>query len=150
MAAVVIEIADAVAAALNTASLSMPFVAERLYVVKVGKQDEDADDLATLKVSVVPNRLSLIQITRGDDDFSYVVDIGVQKRVENYTPAVVDPYMRLVEEIIDLFRDQGLPSYPDASFDSVENDPIFVPGHLHEDEVFTSIISLTFKVDRPR
>jgi hypothetical protein len=150
MAAVVIEIADAVAAALNAASLSMPFTAERLYVVKVGKQDEDADDLATLKVSVVPHRLSLIQITRGDDDFSYTIDVGVQKRVENYTPAVVDPYMLLVQEIIDLFLAEGLPSYPDASFDSAENDPIVDWGHLHEHEVFTSVISLTFKKDRPR
>lgn len=150
MAAVVIEIADAVVAELNGATLSMPFTAERRYVprfkLRKNQPGEGADlpDLETLRVSVVPRGLSAATLARRSHDFDYLVDVAVQKRLEDDEPATVDPYMRLPEEIIDLFRG-GTLSGLDAKCVAVANEPIYAPEHLNDSNVFTSVVTLTFR-----
>lgn len=144
-----IEVSDAVTAALNAATLSQSFVAERLYVPVYGNQDENADEFAELQVSVVPNSLSAVSVslTRGADDFAYVIDIGIQQRVDG-TLAMNDGLMMLAQEMMDLFRGKTLDGYPAALCTAATNVPIYAPTHLAEQKVFTSVLSLTFKVAR--
>jgi hypothetical protein len=151
--AVVIEIADAVAAELNAAELSMPFVAERRYVprfkLRRNQPGEGAGlpDLDTLRVSVVPRELSAVTLTRRSHDFDYLIDVAVQKRLEDDEPATVDPYMQLTEEVLDLFRGGTLPGL-DAKCVAVTNEPIYAPEHLNDSNVFTSLVTLTFRKAR--
>src|SRR3954464_1021925 len=108
MPATVIAIADAVVSTLNAAaeanSLSLYFVAERAYVPVY----DSARDFVDLKVTVVPHGLTFAALARRSDDFDYVVDVAVQKRIEAgaKTAAEIavaaDPLMVLVEEILDL------------------------------------------------
>ncbi len=149
MAAVIVDIADAVVEALNGASLSQTFTAERAYV-----PIHSLPDLTTLKVTVVPSGLSSNLLNRkGANQFDFVIDIGIQQTFGqgNMTNAEVvaacDPLMFLAEEIADLFRDgSSLAGYTSAHAVTVENQPIFAPHHIEEQRVFTSIISLTFRL----
>ena len=156
MAAVVVEIAEAVRDALNGASLSMAFDAERLYVPRFrlhAKTPDDAGlpDLETLRVSVVPRELSLASLNRGADDFDYVVDVAIQKRLDSDGPAEVDPYMLLAEEVVDLFRGKALEdSFGRASCVQAANLPIYSPEFLNDANVFTSVVTLTFRLARAR
>jgi len=151
MAAVVLDIADAVVTALNAASLSQSFTAERAYV-----PIHELQDLADLKVSVVARSLSLVWLSRRDDDFSYIIDIGIQKSIgiggmSNAEIIVAsDPFMLLAEEILDLFRGKPLGNDDQLQCMAAENVPIYAPLHLDEKRVFTSVVSLTFKKARPR
>jgi hypothetical protein len=82
--------------------------------------------------------------------------VAIQKRIEAGAKtaaeiqALVDPLMDLVEEIGDLFRGKGLPLRPDATCVEGKNEPIYLPPHLDEHRVFTSVLSLTFREARAR
>lgn len=154
MAATVLEIADAVVAALNGASLSQSFAAERLYVPV-----HELDGLADLTVSVVPNGLSMTGLDRTPRHLiDYVVDIGIQQRIGGTsavpaTPTQVnargDALMALTEEVVDLFRGQPLAAGGRRAWCvAAENRPIFRPDHFDEMRVFTSVVSLTFRLGR--
>jgi hypothetical protein len=150
-AAVILQIADAVVAALNGATLSQTFLAERAYVPV-----HELRDLVTLRVSVVPTGLSLQLLNRSPRHLiDYVVDIGVQKHIDGdaLTTAEVlaecDPLMLLAEEIGDLFRGKSLAIAAGAAVCvEIANRPVFAPAHLDEKRVFTSVVSLTFRLGR--
>lgn len=142
MSAVVVEIAEAVTAVLNAATLSQTFTAERAYVPV-----HELTDLVDLAVTVVPTSIGVTPLTRHSDDHEYTVDIGVQKRCAP-DPTDADPLMLLVQEIIDLFRGKTLTGYTAAKCLNVANDPIYVPAHLDDERVFTSVVTLTFRVAR--
>lgn len=150
MAAVVIDIANAVVSELNAATLSLAFTAERRYVprfkLRKNQPGEGADlpDLETLRVTVVPRELSAATLTRRSHDFDYLIDVAVQKRLDDDEPATVDPYMRLTEEVIDLFRGGTLTTV-DAKCVAVANEPIYAPELLNDANVFTSVVTLTFR-----
>jgi hypothetical protein len=150
MPATIITLADAVVDTLNDATLSQSFVAERVYVPTYAKQDDEGEDeLAELRVSVVPSESSMAVLARGSDDFTYVVDVGVFQRI-NLTNDAADPLMLLVEEIIDLFRSRAIREAMPAKLISVENPPIYSPDHLREHQVFASVVRLGFRQERAR
>jgi hypothetical protein len=151
MSATMTDIAEAVLTALNMSTLSQSFTATRSYV-PVRKLEE----LSTLRVTVVASSLEMVLLDRsGRGQFDYVVDIGVQKNIgsgpmtEAQVVAACDPLMLLTEEIVDLFRFEALGS-TGATCIEARNNPIFVPSHIDEKRVFTSVISLTFQVTRSR
>ena len=56
--------------------------------------------------------------------------------------------MLLVQEIVDLFRSASLAGFGAATVATVANQPIYVPQHLDEQRVFTSVVTLTFQQAR--
>jgi hypothetical protein len=149
--ALILQIADAVTNALNAASLSLTFDAQRTYV-----PIHELTEIDGLLVTVVPVLLGMTIISRRDDEFTYSVDIGVQKRIGIGTMSdaqikdACDPLMGFVEEILDLFRGEAVIAMIPARFDSATNAPIFVPSHIDEKKTFTSVLTLTFKESRAR
>jgi hypothetical protein len=148
--AIIVIIADAVTAALNGASLSQVFTAERAYV-----PIHELKDLSTLRVSVVAASLEGALLDRsGRNLYSYVIDVGVQQAIGRGPMSaadinvVSDPLMLLAQEIADLFDGQSLETYPRARCVDVKNVPIYVPQHIDEMRVFTSVVSLTFRLGR--
>jgi len=140
---VLIAIADAVVDALNAATLSQPLAAERLY-----QPVFDLPEMDELHVSVVPKGVKVLASTRNQNQHDYAIDIGVQKRVTD--DAETDAMMLLTEEIADHFRlgrvqADGVGSVPLLT---VATDPVFAPEHLTEKRVFTSVVTLTFRVLR--
>ena len=146
--AVVVEIADAVVAALNATHLSQPFQAERYYLPEF-----DLRDMDTLHVSVVPAELDEDLAARSRDRAEYKIHVAVQKRVVQGDPpgldqAAIDGLMQLVQEIADLFRHKPLAGFAAAHWTKTENKPIYDPKQLKEDSQFTSLLVFTFRVTR--
>ena len=148
MNAVTIQIADAVTAVLNGATLSQSFTAVRHYLPEF-----DLKEMDVLHVSVVPAELDEEIADRSRDRAEYKIHIAVQKRVAKQEPpgldtAAIDGLMRLVEEIDDLFRHKPLAGYESAHWVKTENKPIYDPKHLKERGQFTSLLALTYRVAR--
>ncbi len=138
-----IAIADAVVESLNSASFSQALTAERHY-----QPVFDLPEMADLHVSVVPKGVEVLASSRNQNQHDYAIDIGVQQKVAGDTEA--DALMTLAEEIADHFRlgrvqVDGVGSVPVLK---VATEPVFAPEHLTEKRLFTSIITLTFRVLR--
>ena len=115
MTAIVIEIADAVVAALNGAKLSLPVNAQRYYLPEF-----DLKDMDTLHVSVVPAELDEEIADRTRDRAEYKIHVAVQQRVAQNDPpglnqAAIDGLMQLVQDIDDLFRHKPLAGFAPAA-----------------------------------
>ncbi len=148
MTAVVVQIADAVVAALNGATLSQPVTAERYYLPEF-----DLKDMDTLHVSVVPAELDEEVADRAHDRAEYKIHVAVQQRVTTQDPpgldqAAIDGLMQLAQDIDDLFRHKTLAGYASAAWTKTENKPIFDPKQLKDSSLFTSLLVLTFRVTR--
>ena len=138
-----IAISDAVVESLNAATLSQELTAERHY-----QPVFDLPEMADLHVSVVPKGIEVLASSRNQNQHDYAIDIGIQQRVVD--DAEADALMALAEEITDHFRLSrvqvtGIGSVPVLK---VATEPVFAPEHLTEKRVFTSIITLTFRVLR--
>jgi hypothetical protein len=150
--AVDVQVADAVVAALGSGSFCLGFEAVRDYVPV-----HELDDLSTLKVTVVPAGLALNQISRAPQHLhDYVVDLGIQQRIGQGAMtrleilAACDPLRRFVQDVLDLFRGRPLELADGsrATCIAAANNPIFAPKHLDEKRVFTSVLSLTYRLVR--
>ncbi|NLY02727.1 MAG: hypothetical protein GXY83_42280 [Rhodopirellula sp.] len=144
----VIQIADAVVAALNAATLSQPFSAVRYYLPEF-----DLKEMKDLHVSVVPAELDEEIADRGRDRAEYKIHVAVQKRVAKQDSsgldnAAIDALMQLVQEIDDLFRHKPLAGFEQALWAKTENKPNYDPKHLQENQQFTSLLAFTFRVIR--
>jgi len=138
-----IAIADAVVESLNAGSFSHAFTAARHY-----QPVFDLPEMATLHVSVVPKAIDVLASSRNQNQHDYAIDIGIQQKVADDTEA--DGLMALAEEIADHFRlgrvqVTGVGSVP---IFKVSAEPVFAPEHLTEKRLFTSIVTLTFRVLR--
>ena len=141
--AAITDIADAVVAKLNAASFAQEFTAERHY-----RPVFDLPEMGTLHVTVVPQGMALGPAGRGCNQYDYRIDIAVQQKFEDGDTAELDPLMSLVEQIADYFRLQRLDGYPAAAWIKTENDPIYAVDHMEQNRVFTSVLTLTFRVMR--
>lgn len=139
----VIDIADAVVASLNAGTFSQTFEAERKY-----QPVYELPDMQTLHVSVVPRSVSITTATRETGYFDCAVDVGVQKKVNPDEPDEIDALMNLVEEIADHLRMKRLNDAPQAAWVSIENEPAFASEHLDQQRVFTSVLTVTYRVRR--
>ena len=138
-----IAIADAVVESLNGASFSQSLTAERHY-----QPVFDLPNMADLHVSVVPKGIEVLASSRNQNQHDYAIHIGVQQKVAGDSEA--DALMTLAEEIADHFRlgrvqVVGIGSIPVLK---VGTEPVFAPEHLTEKRLFTSIVTLTFRVLR--
>ena len=148
MDATVIQIADAVTAALNASTLSQPITAKRYYLPEF-----DLKDMDTLHVSIVPAELDEAMADRSRDRGEYKIHVAVQKRVSNQGSTgidseAIDGLMALVEEIDDLFRHKRLTNYEQAAWIKTQNKPIYDPKQLKESGLFVSLLVFTFSVVR--
>lgn len=137
------QIADAVVASLNAGTFSIQFQAARSY-----QPVYELSQLQELRVSVVPKSLTATAATRSDGFFDCAIDIGIQRKVNADDAETLDGLMSLVEEIADRLRFQRLEAFPGAVWLAIANDPIFAPDHLEKERVFTSVVTVTYRVRR--
>jgi len=137
----ILDIADAVTSSLNAGPFNPALSAERRY-----QPVFDLADLAALKVSVVPKAVTISNATRTDGYFDCAIDIGVQKKIAD--DSELDGLVGLVEQIADHLRQKRLDDAPEAAFVSIANEPVFAPEHLDQQHVFTSVLTLTYRVRR--
>lgn len=141
---IVIEVADAVVRALNAGQFSEQFTAERTY-----NPERKLSQYKTLRVTVVPKGRVTAAADRSGYQQDIAIDIGIQKRAE--TDAEADTMMGLVDEVFAALNGRVLTDtegFRLAVWVETGNEPIFVPDHLREDRVFTSVLTLTYRVVR--
>ena len=137
------DIADAVAAELNGAdpgTFSEAFTAERRVLPQF-----DLEDLAGLKVSVVPKAVEIIGATRDTSQYDIAVDIGLQKKLGADLDVEVAALGTVGDEIADFLRQRELAATPWARWVGASNDPVFSPAHLAEHRSFTSVLTVTYR-----
>ena len=138
-----LNIADAVVAELNAASLSLPLHAERRYVPNF-----DLHDMQDLQVSVVPRELHVRGLDRYRNTYEAEIDLAIQKKFQKGDAAEIDPLVSLVEEIADLFRLRRLSSYAGAIWAGTDHQVLYSQEHWDQLNQFTSLLTLTFRVAR--
>jgi len=146
--------AEAVKDALNGApdgTFDAAFTAVRAYAPVY-----TVEALKTLRVTVVPKAIVRDRATRKSDDLTVSIDIAVQKqltatddaapgRIDN---AEADALMALVEAIAVYFRAARVPGYAAAASMSIENDPAWSQEHMAEKRCFTSVLTLTLRINQ--
>jgi hypothetical protein len=139
-------IADAVVTELNGApsgTFAQAFTAARQY-----RPQFDLVELKTVRVSVVPKAIGITGLMRNANQHDVSIDVAVQKKVSPTDPAELDGLMLLTEQIADFFRLRRLAALPEALWTKTDNVPVYSPEHLEQKQVFTSVLTLTFRVVR--
>ncbi len=138
------DIADAVALKLNEhEGFETDFEAVRktLPVLDISKMGNG------LYVTVVPRTIEYSVVARTKTSGDYAIDVGVQQRISLEDDSECDSLLALVEQIALFLRGQHL-SEEGASFVSVTNDPVVAADHLSKFQVFTSVLTVTYRVIR--
>lgn len=138
------DIAGAVAASINGQTFTPPITAERshLPIFDLGQVGE------AVRVSVVPRGLAITNASRTKNFFDASIDIGVQQRVDPEDPTRIDALLDLVEQIGDHLRLKRLGAMPEAQWLGAEHDPILAAEHLERLSVFTSVLTVTYRLAR--
>ena len=139
----VIDIADAVAAELNAAppdTFSQAVTAARMVLPEF-----DLEDLAELKVTVVPKAVEITGAARSGSQYEIAVDVGVQKKLGQDLDTEVAALATLVEEISDYLCRRQLAQTPWAAWTAIRNEPVYAPEHLAGERVFTSVLTVTYR-----
>lgn len=141
--ALITNIADAVVAELAAETFNLPFVAERRYLPEF-----ELKEMKDLRVTVVPKATTVTTLGRGVTQHDVEIDVAVQQKLAKEDNTEIDTLMGLVEEIGDFFRLRRLAAFPGAIWTKTQNVPIYAQEHLAEMRVFTSLLTLTFRVVR--
>ena len=138
----IIQIADALVVKLSGGTFSQSFIPIRMVVPTF-----DLKELATLKVTVVPRSVDTVLLARSNDQDDYSIDIGVQKKLTGAFETETVALIALVSEIKTFLRLGHLQiGSTFAKWLGTKIDPIYSREHIAGDNVFTSIISVTYRV----
>ena len=146
-----INVADALVTLLNAAPVppatgfTPTFTAERAY-----RPQFDLEELQTLRVSVVPKAIEIQTLGRRANQHDISIDVAVQQKVDVADSAALDTLMALVQQIADFVRLRriDLAGGSSAVWIKTDNTPIYSPEHLETKQVFTSVLTFTFRVVR--
>lgn len=136
-----IDIADAIVTELKTNSFSEP-----LTIVRNVLPEYELAELKALTVTVVPKSVGISNITRQSSSFEVAIDIGIQQKIGKDTDAEVQRLSEIVTEVATFLNRRPLASQPKAVFVTIANEPIYAPEHLSEKRLFTSILTVHYKV----
>ena len=136
-----IDIADAIVTEIDSSTFSEPLVVTRRVLPEF-----ELADLKALTVTVVPKSVQINNITRQSSSFDVAIDIGIQQKIGKDTDTEVTRLIGIVSEIVAFLNRRKLPDDSSAIFVSIANEPVYAPEHLSEKRLFTSIITLTYKV----
>ena len=145
MAARILELADAVVAAINAATLSQSVTATRSPFV-----DETLVSLTEIKVSVAPGKRSRELASRASDDQTLEIDVGVQQKLGTINNTTVDPLVLLQEEIEATIYRQRLTtdtaSWLCIAVETLDGaEPGYATEHLRTPRCFTGVSRFRFR-----
>lgn len=144
MAAVLTDIANAVVAEIQAATLSQTPTVERVYVPVY-----DRASVSGLRVYVLATGQTITDANRAADDFEATIKVAIYKDVNPAVIAEVDAMVAFVQEVLDLFRSNiHLTAYDSAALTDLANDPVYDPAQLDQHRVFVSVITLKYTLLR--
>ncbi len=136
-----LEIADAVVTELSAQTFSEPIVIARRVLPEF-----ELANLKDLTATVVPKSVEINNITRDSSSFNIAVDIGIQQKIGKDTDTEVTRLSGVVSEMVTFLNRHKLSGLPTAVFVSIANEPVYATEHLSEKRLFTSILTLQYKV----
>lgn len=140
----IIAIADALAAHINAGTFSQPVNAVRMF-----QPAFTLEELKDLRISVVPRTTGISAASRDSSNFDCVLDVGVQKKLPaEGDVAEIDGLLDLVEAIADHVRLKRLPDAPDVAWVGIAHEPVVSSEALEQHRVFTSVLSVTYRMRR--
>ena len=138
-----LDISDAVVAELAGAppgTFALSFTPRRRVLPQF-----ELGELKDLHVTVVPRAVEITSATRAHSQHDVQIDIGVQKRLGKELESEIEPLVELVEQIAAYLGRRPLGSIP-AVWVRTANDPIYAAEHLAEDRVFTSVLTVSYRL----
>lgn len=143
-----IQLADAIVAAITTAPAAT--FNQAIAAVRHYRPQFDLEELKSLRVSVVPKAIEIATLGRRSNQHDVSVDVAVQQRVDAADNTALDALMTLVQQIADFLRLRriDLADGSSAVWIKTENTPIYSPEHLEQKQVFTSVLTVTYRVVR--
>ena len=137
-------LADAVAEHINAGTYAQPVSAVRTY-----QPAFMLEELAELRVSVVPRTTTVAAASRESSTYEHVLDVGVQKKLPaEDDQAAIDELLELTEAIADRLRHTRLAGFPEAAWAGLAHEPVVSSESLEQHRVFTSVLSVTYRVRR--
>ncbi|XHC26967.1 MAG: hypothetical protein ACFHWZ_14160 [Phycisphaerales bacterium] len=137
-------LADAVAEHINAGTYAQPVSAVRTY-----QPAFTLEDLGELRVSVVPRTTTVSAASRESSTYEHVLDVGVQKKLPaEDEQAAIDDLLGLTEAIGDRLRHTRLVGFPEAARAGLAHEPVVSSESLEQHRVFTSVLSVTYRVRR--
>lgn len=136
-----LDIADAMVAELAANTFSEPLVVTRRVL-----PEYEIADLKSLTVTVVPKAVGINNVTRQSSSFEVAIDVGIQQKIGKDTDAEVVRLSGVITELVSFLNRRKLADVPAAVFVSIANEPVYAPEHLSEKRLFTSILTLTYRV----
>ena len=103
-------------------------------------------DLAQLRVSVVPRSVRITAASRSESWREISLDIGIQRKLGADLAAEVAALGELADRIVQYLERRPLSQAPQARWTSAAQEPLYAPVHLAEERVFTSVLTLTYRV----
>ena len=141
--AVITDIADAVAAALNGAPLGT--FSQEFKAIRRNEPTFDLEQLKDLVVCVAPKSISETPISRSGVQTDYGIDVGVLKRVADQDQQ--DRLLTFMDELRRFCRRLTVEAGDVAGVCiKTDNEPPYRPDHLRELRQFTSVLTLTIRV----
>lgn len=140
------DIADAIVTGLNYRDgqnhglFTVPFTAVMTVLPMY-----ELKDLESVKVTVMPKKVDIEPASRAADQYDFEIDIAVQQKLDAPIDASVATLAGLVNEIAAYFR-KRIYSSLGAVWVGTKIDPIFSIEHIQPPSVFTSVISVVFRV----
>lgn len=156
MAAVLVEIAEAVKSELATAFAASTFGASYSAIVpkrSYADWDDELKDIGAIKVDVVPVAYDESSLnTHKSIGYVTSVDIGIRKRfgtgnqqsTGELVLSDVDALVLLVENVSEFFTPRRLTAYEYASWRETRIRAIYVREHLRQCRQFTGVIRVSF------
>jgi len=147
--ALITDIADAVVTELASGGegFSESFTPERRVLPHY-----ELADLKDLRVTVVPRGVEITGASRTLSQHDVQIDIGIQKKLLAGAEAGTDvdtqvaELLSLVEEIAEFLQRRPLAAMPQAVWVTTSNEPIYAPDHLAETRLFTSVLTVTYRL----
>lgn len=143
MPAAIVQLAEAVVADLNAATFSQRFTAQRSYLPRW-----KLEELATIRVTVVPKDDVGERASRAQWQEDYQLDVAIQQRLGANETAQMDALVLLGQELADYFKSRN-PAGDLATLVAVAFAPLFDPDHLEKHKTLTTVLNLTFRGWRP-
>jgi len=134
------DLADTIAADMTADLAAGRFVARRTY-----RPEHSLESLRDLTVIVVPKAHDRAIANRSAVHHDLTIEIAIMQRPDPLTEAALDALTTLVDELADWLTFRGYPEHS-AQWQSTACDPIWSQDHLRESQLFTSILTVTYRV----
>jgi len=138
---IALDIADAVTAEVNSSGILPSGVTAHRRVLP----EFELKDLADLKVTVVPRSVTITGATRTSSQYEIAIDIGLQKKLQGDPDTEIGTLGTLVDQIASHLQRRSLAGFPWATWSAIANDPLYVPDHLAQQRVFTSVLAVIYR-----